>query len=143
MDLTREDVQRVLDENTELIKKIIHYQSEGLINESSILENKLHSNFALLSKFSGNGREIDLMNLKDQKDQENLQLNAILSRFIRAVNEIGFSDLDNLSEATDIPKNKLVLLGLSYIEMLKRQNRFSEAQIFEKELAINGVESNK
>ena len=138
-DLTTEQIQQILDENTHLIKVILTCQNEGRIKDAMLYQTRLQLNLTQLAACADNHKHPSL-NSSEQIENADTRLQAKLSRFVHAVNEMGFKNLSALAEASDIPVDKIGPIGLSYVAFLKRQNRFAEADQFEKQLFAQGFE---
>ena len=138
-ELTQAQIQQLLDENTHLIKVILTCQNEGRIMDAMLYQTRFQLNLTQLAACADNHKHPSL-NSNDAVDNADTRMQAKLSRFIHAVNEMGFKNLNALAEATDIPVEKIGGIGLSYVSFLKRQNRFGEAQQFERELIAQGFE---
>ena len=138
-ELTSAQIQQLLDENTHLINVILTCQNEGRIMDAMLYQTRFQLNLTQLAACADNHKHPSL-NSATTVENEDTRMQAKLSRFIHAVNELGFKNLNALSEASDIPLDKIGPIGLSYVAFLKRQNRFGEAQQFEKDLIAHGFE---
>ena len=138
-ELTTEQIQQLLDENTHLIKVILTCQNEGRIMDAMLYQTRFQLNLTQLAACADNHKHPSL-NTTESIDNADTRMQTKLTRFIHAVNEMGFKNLNALSEATEIPVDKIGPIGLSYVSFLKKQNRFAEAQQFERELIAQGFE---
>ena len=137
--LTTEEIQQLLDENSHLIKVILTCQNEGRIMDAMLYQTRFQLNLTQLAACADNNKH-PAHNSAAKSGDEETRMQAKLSNFIHVVSEIGLKNLKAVSEATDIPLEKVGPIGLSYVAFLKRQNRFGEAQHLEKELIAQGYE---
>ena len=137
--LDQNEIQDLLDENTRLIKSILSCQQEDRLMDSMMLQARLQSNLVLLAPYADRHQNISPDN--DSEIDMSSSIRIRLSRFIQVVKELGLKDLKLISNLTDISLEKIVPLAQSYIEYLKRQNQFLEAQQREYELSLSGAET--
>lgn len=136
-----EEIQRMLDRNSFLIKSILQFQNEGRIADVMLYKAQLQINLEKLahiaeSKGQNNAVGSGTLNGSDPSVDTQVQL----SKFVRTVKENGLKNLKLISEITGIQLEKIAPLSQAYIAFLKRKNRFTEAKQLENELAVNGVE---
>ncbi|EAY09211.1 hypothetical protein TVAG_309000 [Trichomonas vaginalis G3] len=134
-ELTKEQIQQLLDENTHLIKVILTCQNEGRIMDAMLYQTRFQLNLTQLAACADNHKHPSQNTpIPDSRSQ------AQITRFVRAANSMGFKDLNALADTCDIPLDKIGPIGVAYVAFLRRQNRFNEAQNLEKELTAQGFE---
>lgn len=134
-----EDLQKILDENAQIIQIIMKSQSEGRMMDCLLYQTRLHLNLVQLASLADNRphpsiglkNENKVLSNKNKSDKK-----AKVSIFIQAIKENGMKDLDLISKITMISLEDINKLCTDFIDFLKRQNRFSEAEKFEKDLEI-------
>lgn len=134
-----EDLQKILDENAQIIQIIMKSQSEGRMMDCLLYQTRLHLNLVQLASLADNRphpriglkNENKILSNRNKSDEK-----TKVSVFIQAINENGMKDLDFISELTSIPIQDVQNLATGFIDHLKRQNRFSEAAKFEEDLEI-------
>ena len=137
-ELSSEQIQQILDENSNLIKMILKCQNENRIMDSMLFQARLQNNLLILAPFAkAQENSTSVPNGIEPASSAKSQL----SKFVQAVKESGLKDLKLISALTDIPLEKIVPLAQAYIAFLKRQNSFTEAQHLEYELSLNGADS--
>lgn len=135
-----EEVQRLLDQNSYLIKSILQFQNEGRIMDAMIYKGRLQQNLEHLAQMAeSRGQNNTIVNNLNGEDSS-VDTQVLLSKFVRTVKENGLKNLKLISEITGIQLEKIAALSQAYISFLKRKNRFTEAKQLENELAVNGVE---
>lgn len=135
-----EDLQKILDENAQIIQIIMKSQSEGRMMDCLLYQTRLHLNLVQLASLADNRphpriglkNENKILSNRNKSDEK-----TKVSVFIQAINENGMRDLDFISKLTSIPIQDVQNLATGFIDHLKRQNRFSEAAKFEEDLEIN------
>lgn len=140
MDLLDEnEIQEILNENSRLIKMILSCQQEDRLMDAMMLQARLQRNLVMLAPYADRQQSVTADSNAAIAAASNVR--QTLSRFIQVVKESGLKDLKLISSLTDIPLEKIVPLAQAYIEYLKRQNLFLEAQQREYELSLNGAET--
>lgn len=137
-----DEIQILLDQNSEIIKSILKFQNDGKIMESMIYQTRLQSN---LTKIENIQKEIELKNGQSvpltpkNTSYEKMPFYAQLSKFVAVVQRMGVKNITSVAEALEITPENVVKLSLAYASFLRRQNRISEAQQIANELEINGI----
>lgn len=136
-----EETQRLLDQNSYIIKSILQFQNEGRTMDAMIYKARLQQNLEKLvqiakSEGQNNASVGGALNGADSSVDTQVQL----SKFVRTVKENGLKNLRLISEITGIQLEKIAPLSQAYISFLKRKNRFTEAKQLENELSLNEVD---
>lgn len=145
-EISQEDIQRILEENNELIKVVVKCQREGRVMDAMLYQTRLQLNLVHLASVADNrpapasGIPIARSSEQPETRDETIPAKAQLTKFVNAVNEHGLKSLPAVARITNIPLEKIVPLAHAYIAFLKRQNRFTEATRLENDLVINGVD---
>ena len=136
-----EEVQRLLDQNSYLIKSILQFQNEGRTIDAMIYKSRLQLNLEKLTHIAeSKGQNNTVMGGMLNGSDTSVDTQVQLSKFVRTVKENGLKNLKLISEITGIQLEKIAPLSQAYIAFLKRKNRFTEAKQLENELAINGLD---
>lgn len=134
-----EDLQKILDENAQIIQIIMKSQSEGRMMDCFLYQTRLHLNLVQLASLADN-RPHPSVGLKNKNKllskRNKTDTKAKVSVFIQAIKENGMKDLDFISKLTSLPLQDVIELSMNFIDFLKRQNRYSEAAKFEEELEV-------
>lgn len=134
---TSEELQQILDENARIIQIIMKSQSEGRMMDCLLYQTRLHLNLVQLASLADN-RPHPSIGVKNEnkgtskKSKTDKKANA--TAFIQAIKENGMKDLDLISKITSISLTEVHDLCTSFIDFLKRENRFSEATKYEGDL---------
>lgn len=136
-ELTKEQIQQLLDENTQLIKVILTCQNEGRIMDAMLYQTRFQLNLTQLAACADNHKHPSL-NTVPQDSKTHSQI----TKFVRAVETGGFKDLNSIADQCDIPVDKIGQIGIAYIAFLRRQSKFTEAKNLENELIAQGFQIN-
>ena len=134
-----QDIQLILDENSNLIKSILSLQAQGKIMEVLIFQARLQSNLTRIQKLQEKMNSETTQMSNTRYNNSSIPINAQLTKFVNIIQKVGVKNISVVSQALDIPPEKVVKLSLAYVAYLRRQNRVSEAQQILNELEINGI----
>ena len=97
-----EEVQRLLDQNSYLIKSILQFQNEGRIMDAMIYKGRLQQNLEHLAQMAeSRGQNNTIVNNLNGEDSS-VDTQVLLSKFVRTVKENGLKNLKLISEITGI-----------------------------------------
>lgn len=138
---TNEEAQRLLDQNSYIVKSILQFQNEGRTMDAMIYKARLQQNLEKLVQIAeSKGQNSAVVGGSLNGADSSVDTQVQLSKFVRTVKENGLKNLKLISEITGIQLEKIAPLSQAYISFLKRKNRFTEAKQLENEMSVNGID---
>lgn len=141
---TKNQLQQLLEENSQLINVILQFQNEGKMMEALLYQARLQINLTQLAVIADNHvypgsvipPPLSANAINDQPEKVNTQL----VKFITFVRQNGLKDLGEASEFLSLPKESVVKIAKSYYEYLIAKNRIEDADQIKSDLAYNGIQ---
>ena len=135
-ELSKEEIQQILDENSHLVKVILTCQNEGRMMDSMLYQTRLQLNLTNLAAIADNYKH-PIFGKKSISDRsiETAKSNYI-SSFITFIREPGTKSIVSIAKKLGISNSEAQNLVLSYISFLKQHNRQHEANKLENEFKL-------
>lgn len=134
--LTPEEINQLLEENSHIIKAILKCQNEGRITDAMLYQTRLQLNLVHLASVANNNKHPSFNTLKKDANKTN----KIIKNFVSLVEIHEFKDLNLLANELGIRIDQVKKIATAYIRHLRSQEKISKLEILEPQLKSLGID---